>query len=183
MPTPPKPVIMLESEKKSHRTKKELEQRKKVEAALQTGKKLTERPEVKANPVAHKEYQRINNLLKAIKKNDGLYTGVINRYCLLYAECLEQEERREEFRRGIEELREERERDGIEASEYFRLLDRMQKNINTLDSLCITKRRMMLDIEKECIMTIVAALRSIPKKPDKEEEQDPMAALLARRRA
>ncbi len=183
MPTPPKPVIMLESEKKSHRTKREIEQRKKGEAALQTGKKLTERPEVKENPVAHKEFQRLNGLLKTIGKNDALYTGIINRYCLLYAECQEAEQRREEFRRGIDELREERKQDGIKASEYFGMLDRMQKNINTLDSLCTTKRRMMLDIEKECVMTIASALRSIPKKPEKEEEQDPMAALLARRRA
>jgi len=183
MPTPTKPVIMLEKEKRSHRTKKEIELRKQGEADLQTGKKLTERPETKADPVAHKEYQRLNGLLKAIGKNDALYTGIINRYCILYAECLEQEQRREEFRRGMDELREEREQGGIEASEYFRLLERMQKNINTLDSLCTTKRRMMLDIEKECIMTIASALRSIPKKPEKEEEQDPMAALLARRRA
>lgn len=182
MPTPAKPVIVLESEKKSHRTKKELALRKQGETALQTGKKLCERPEVKAIPAAHKEYQRISKLLKAIGKSDALYTGIINRYCILYAECLEQERLREEFRRGMEELRAEREEGGIEASEYFRLLERMQKNINTLDSICTTKRRMMLDIEKECIMTIAAALRSIPKKPEQQEE-DPMEALLARRRA
>ena len=183
MPTPTKPAIMLEKERKSHRTKAELELRKQGEAALQTGKKLTERPEVKANQTAHKEYQRLNNLLKTIGKNDALYTGVVNRYCLLYAECLELERRRAEFSRGMEELREEREKNGMPAGEYFALLEKMQKNINTLDSLCTTKRKMMLDIEKECVMTVASALRSIPKKPEKEEKEDPMEALLTRRRA
>jgi len=183
MPTPAKPVIVLETEGRSHRTKKELELRKQGEDALQTGKKLTERPEVRAIPAAHKEYRRLNSLLGAIGKNDALYTGIINRYCLLYAECQEQEALRAEFRRGMDELREERERGGIETGEYFRLLEKMQKNINTSDSLCTTKRRMMLDIERECVMTIAAALRSIPKKPEKEDQADPMAELLGKRRA
>lgn len=185
MPTPPKPILVLESEGRSHRTKKEKELRKQGEEALLTGKKLTERPEVKADPTAHKEYQRVNAILRAIHKNDALYTGIINRYCILYAECQEMEQRREEFRRGMDELREEREKEDstITASEYFSLLDRMQKNINTLDSLCGQKRKMLLDIEKECLMTIAAALRSIPKKVEKEEPEDPMAALLERRRA
>ena len=180
MPTPPKPVIVLETERKSHRTKEELEQRRKGEAELQTGKKLTERPETKADQVAHKEYQRLNALLRAIGKNDALYTNIINRYCLIHAECLGMASLREEFRRGLEELREQKER--LEPSEYYRLLNSMQKNINTLDNLCATKRRMMLDIEKECVMTIAAALRSIPKKPEKEDQEDPMAALLGKRR-
>lgn len=183
MPTPPKPVNLLKLEGRSHRTKNELDQREQGEKSLLTGKKLTERPEVKANPAAHKEYQRVNALLKAIEKNDALYTGVINRYCLLHAECQELEQRREEFFRGMEELRKERENDGLPASEYFSMLDKMQKNINTLDSLCGQKRKMMLDIEKECVMTIAAALRSIPKKVEKEEQEDPMATLLERRRA
>lgn len=183
MPTPPKPTKVLKLEGRSHRTKDELEQREQGEQALLTGKKLTERPEVKAVPAAHKEYRRVKGLLEAIGKNDALYTGIINRYCLLYAECQEMEQRREEFQRGISELRQERKQNGIPASEYFSLMKEMQKNINTLDSLCGQKRKMLLDIEKECVMTIAAALRSIPKKVEKEEEKDPMAALLERRRA
>jgi hypothetical protein len=37
---------------------------------------------------------------------------------------------------------------------------------------------MLLQIEKENVMTIMAALRSIPKKPVEETEEDPMARLL-----
>jgi hypothetical protein len=38
-----------------------------------------------------------------------------------------------------------------------------------LDKQIQTKRKMLLDIEKENIMTIAAALRSIPKKTDEKE--------------
>lgn len=181
MPTPPKPAIMLETEKKSHRTKRELKQRKKGEAELLTGKKLTEKPEIKKIPAAHKEYLRINRLLKSIGKNDAIYTNIINRYCRIYAECLELEDLRDEFSRGLEELREQKE--DLKPSEYYRLLNDMQKNIVGLDNLCAAKRRMMLDIEKECVMTIASALRSVPKKPEKEDQEDPMAVLLGKRRA
>ena len=53
MARPSKPVAVLESEKKSHRTKAELEQREKGEAALLSGKRCFERESVRANPVAH----------------------------------------------------------------------------------------------------------------------------------
>ena len=80
MPTPPKPFSVLKSEKKSHRTKKELKLREEGEAALATGVAIRERPEVKKNPIAHKEFLRVNKLLKNIGKNDAIYEPVINRY-------------------------------------------------------------------------------------------------------
>lgn len=40
MPTPPKPAKLIAIEGKSHRTKKELREREKAEAALLTGKEL-----------------------------------------------------------------------------------------------------------------------------------------------
>ena len=60
MPTPPKPFTVLKAEKKSHRTKKELKIREQGEKALVTGTAIKERKEVKENPVAHKEFLRIN---------------------------------------------------------------------------------------------------------------------------
>lgn len=183
MPTPPKPVIVLEQEKRSHRTKKEIEDRRKAESSLLSGKKLTERPEVKSNPTAHQEFKRVSKLFQEIGKNDALYTAVINRYCQLYAECRETEERLQKMRLEMDAWLEEKRNGGMLQGRYLRFLSEIQKNLNTLENICAKKRGMMLDIEKECIMTIASALRSIPKKPEKEEEQDPMAALLARRRA
>ena len=95
MPTPTKPANVIRLEKKSHRTKKELASRENAEKALLTGEKLKERKEVKSDPVAHKEFLRIKKLLEKIEKNDDLYSSVINRYCQLYAECKDFEEKRE----------------------------------------------------------------------------------------
>ncbi|MDE7185133.1 MAG: hypothetical protein K2O40_11855 [Lachnospiraceae bacterium] len=95
MSRPPKPFSVLKSEGRSHRTKAELEQRRKGEEALLTGVPIRERPEVKSSERAHAEFQKINKLLKKIEKNDALFEGVISRYCILVAECAEFEEQRE----------------------------------------------------------------------------------------
>ena len=53
MPTPPKSVAILKAEGKSHRSKKELTDREKLEKSLLTGKAFKERAEVKSNGYAH----------------------------------------------------------------------------------------------------------------------------------
>ena len=97
MPTPAKPAKILEMEKRSHRTKKEIAQRKNAEAALLTGVVLKEKREVKNNQIAHKEFQRLRKLLKSIDKDDDLYGETINRYCMLIAECEEFQQKREKI--------------------------------------------------------------------------------------
>lgn len=164
MPTPPKPADVIILEGKSHRTKKELRQRKKAEEDLLTGNKLKEAKEVKENKLAHKEFIRIGNLLKKIEKNDDLYSGVINRYCMLSAECKEFEEKRETIFRRQQELEE---RSGeMEFTDYLRLQNDLSKMLLSYDRQVQAKRKMMFDIEKENIMTIASALRSIPKKQE-----------------
>ena len=51
MPTPPKPVKVIEMEGKSHRTKKELAQRKRAEEELLTGIRMEEKPESRLHQV------------------------------------------------------------------------------------------------------------------------------------
>lgn len=180
MPTPPKPFTVLTSEKKSHRTKAELRQRKKGEEALSSGTALRERSEVKNNDVAHKEFLRINRLLKNINKNDALYESVVNRYAMIQAECLDFEEKRERFYHNLEKLEEEYSNqtdDELSMAEYFKLQTSMQKQILDLDKQVQSKRKMLLDIEKENIMTIAAALRSIPKKEEKSSKDKLLEAI------
>lgn len=178
MPTPPKPHIVLMTEGKSHRTKAELKQREEAEKALVTGEKLKERKEVKENPIAHKEFRRISKLLKNIEKNDALYEPIINRYCQLQAECKEFEEKREQIYKGMLELESRQEEFGEldELKTYYKLIVDMQKNMLNIDKQVQSKRIMLLNIEKENIMTIASALRSIPKKVD-EENSDPLKGL------
>lgn len=183
MPTPTKPFTILINEKKSHRTKAELKQRQQGEEELVSGKALKERPEVKANPIAHKEFLRLNKLLKNIEKNDAIYESIINRYCMIQAECFDFEEKREIFYKNLERLEEEYDNQtdkGLTMKEYFKLQNSMQSQIIALDKQVQAKRKMLLDIEKENIMTIAAALRSIPKTPEKQT-QSKMRAFLEKR--
>lgn len=191
MPTPPKPFTVLTTENKSHRTKAELEQRKKEEEALESGVALKERQIVKDNEFAHKEFLRINKLLKNIKKNDALYESVINRYVILQAECLDFEVKKEHLYQIIERLDDafQSEIDNAPEDEranlirtYSRTYNESLKSILAIDSQIQAKRKMLLDIEKENIMTVASALRSIPKKVNNEDDEDPMKKLLGRKR-
>lgn len=180
MGRPPKPFTVIKSEKKSHRTKAELESRKKAEESLVTGVKMKVRPEVKADEVAHKEYKRIAKLLRSIEKDDDLFGACINRYCQLFAECKDFEIKREDFARRAQEL-EERENEilsneEMSVREYYGLLATLQSQVIALDKQIQAKRKMMFDYEKENLMTVAAGLRNIPKKEG--AESDPLKELL-----
>ena len=178
---PPKSHLQLVNEKKSHRTKDELETRKKAEAALLTGTPLREWPDVRANPVAHKEFARLRKLLRAIQKDDALQEGVFNRYCLLLAECKELETMRAGILDNIKDLAKMHEAGEIETLPYLEERGRQQGFYMALDKKIMDKRTMMLAIEKENIMTIASVLRSIPKKPDEGAGKSKMAMFLERR--
>lgn len=167
MPTPTKPFEVLINEKKSHRTKAELNLRKQGEAALATGVAFKERPEVRANAMAHKEFVRLKKLFSTIKKNDAIYEGVINRYCLLVAECNEFEKMKSMIIADLKELSEKLKEREIEYLEYLEYKDKLQNKLFACDKQIQTKRKMLLEVEKENIMTIASALRSIPKKQEK----------------
>ena len=184
MPTPAKPFKVLTTENKSHRTKAELKMREEGEKALSTEIELKERKEVKQNKVAHKEFKRMEKLLKNIGKNDAIYEAVINRYCLLQAECTNLEKERAELYVLIYELKEEQKsiteqlvEDYGDVSEicdyrleYAKQIAKMMSTMSTIDKQIDSKRKMLLDIEKENVMTIASALRCIPKKDNKEAD-------------
>ncbi len=176
MSRPAKPFTVLRSEKKSHRTKAELKQRGQGEEALSTGIALKERPEVKNNPIAHKEFKRINSLLANIEKNDAIYETIINRYCQMVAECYDLEAKKNKIEEQAERL--EKKLDNIGGGATFEELRSAIHGIAEIYSAAVycdkqvqAKRKMLLDIEKENIMTIAAALRSIPKKTDKPKNK------------
>lgn len=175
MPTPPKPVLVLEKEQKSHRTKKELAARRKIEESLISGVKIKEDPAVKQDPVAHKEFLRLKKLLDAIKKSDDLYAPSINRYCILKSESEQFEFLRTKCEEQIDELMDKK--GEMNYPEYISALDKLQKNLVNLDKQIQAKRRMMFDIERENVMTIASSLRSIPKKatPKKNPLQEALS--------
>ncbi len=180
MARPAKPAAVIEYEKKSHRTKAEIEKRRKEEGKLLTGQGMKERKEVKEDKDAHREFLRIRKLLRGIGKDDALYEQVINRYAVLQAECSGLKHKREEFFQNMQELRNRKEglleTGEMTLKEYFRMENEFARRLVDLDRQVQGKRKMLLEIEKENIMTIASALRNIPKKA--EEEEDPLLRVL-----
>lgn len=166
MGRPSKSADVLKSEGKSHRTKAELAAREKAENAALTGIKIHEFPSVKNDRVAHAEFRRVKKLLAAVGKDDALYEAIINRYCELKSEVAGLGQMRCTTQEVLDNLREER--GDMDAKEYYELQCNLQKQIMAIDNGIQRKRKMLMDIEKECAMTVSAALRSIPKTPQKK---------------
>lgn len=163
-----------------HRTKAEITARAQAEQDMLSGKRAFERDTVKNDPVAHAEYRRVTALMKAIGKDDALYSAIVNRYCELFAEV---QRYQEEIirRRGLMD-RLQRQFDGSDPDSedivaFAKAYDSMAGKVDKMDGIIMQKRKMMLDIEKENGMTVAAALRAVPKNNAKKEE-NPLAAIL-----
>lgn len=180
MPTPPKPHTVLKMEKKSHRTKAELALREKGEQSLSSGEKIEPRDEVKQDPVALAEFNRVKGLLEIIEKDDAIYQNVINRYAKIISECVVLESSRESFAKDLMELTEEKDKlvkgsKKMPLEAYYKLKSDLQKNVLEVDKQIQSKRKMLLEIEKENVMTIASALRSIPKNVDSDKPESKFA--------
>ncbi len=181
MPTPTKPFSVLTAEGKSHRTKAELESRQAAEDALLSGVPMKMWTEVRADKVAAREFKRIQKLLRKIEKDDALHEGVINRYALLRSECAAFEEKRNQRSADMDELQRQKADGEIDFAEYAQIKEKIIASMLSFDRQIQAKRKMLLDIEKENIMTLASALRSIPKTPEKKEKS-PMAEFLEKRK-
>jgi len=175
---PSKPLSLV----RGHRTKAEKEVRQNAESGLLTGHSLVENSDVKNNPIAHKEFVRIKRLLKSIDKDDDLSGNIINTHCVLNAECKEFEQFKEQLYKDLKRIDETFETGVIDFLTYIDRKGNLQDRLMACDRKIMEKRKMILDISKENIMTIQSALRSIPKKPV-EKEKSKMAAMLEKRQA
>ena len=171
---PSKPISLV----KGHRTNAEKQIREEAEKQLYSGVALKESEEVKNNEIAHKEFLRISKLLKAIDKNDDLCGQMINTHCLLVAECKEMEHIKDIYIKNLDEFEDRILDEGIPFTQQIELKIKLQNQILGTDKALMQKRKMLLDIAKENILTIASQLRSIPKKPQEDSEVDPMAKLL-----
>lgn len=161
MPTPRKPVKLMTK----HLDKETEQLREEAEESLLSGERWREYPEVKNNSTAHRFFKRIADLYSRIEKDDALTEPIINRYCTIQAECYDFEKKREMFQGNLESLIDNNE---LDAQSKFKLEADMQKSIIGVDNALMAKRRMLLEIERETLMTLKAQLASIPK-PQKDE--------------
>ena len=160
MGRPAKAADVMTESGSSHLTKSEIKARKDAEKASLSGVKLQERAEVKLNPIAHKEFGRVTKLLDKVGRRDALFEPIINRYCMIQAECAAFEQLRAGFESDLAALREDTELDGAEKC---RLKAKMQDAILAADKQLQQKRKMLFDIERECGMTVSSAVRIVPK--------------------
>lgn len=176
---PSKPLALV----KGHRTKAEKAVREKAEKELLTGTSLKEWTEVKSNPISHKEFIRIKALLKTIGHDDDLYGAMINTQCKLKAEEEQMLDVKEQFISTLDRLDDEydpSDENSMKFSEYMKLKVSVQGQIVSCDKAIMQKRKLMLDISKENIMTIQSALRSVPKK-EQPAQESAMTAFLKRK--
>lgn len=163
-----------------HRTKAEITARTQAEQDMLSGKRAFERDTVKNDPVAHAEYRRVTALMKAIGKDDALYSAIVNRYCELFAEVQRYQEeiiRRRVLMDKLQRQFDESDPDSEDIVAFAKAYDSMAGKVDKMDGIIMQKRKMMLDIEKENGMTVAAALRAVPKNNAKKEE-NPLAAIL-----
>ena len=177
MARPSKPVSVIQMEDKAHRTKKELASRKRAEDGMQSGEQIQKFPEVRENRKASMEWDRVVSLLDKIGKNDRMYETVINRYCLMLAECRDMEKTKKTVEKNIKDMTTlfkknilaemDAEKKAELSIEFARTMVGLSNTLIKYDKEIEKKRAMLLAIEKESGMTMAAMLRSIPKEPEK----------------
>jgi hypothetical protein len=180
MPTPSKPIALIKQEGNRRRlSKKAIEHREKMENQLFTGVELKASEEVLNNTEAYKEFKRLKPLLKAINKDDELIGYIINQHCLLVSECFDLTTQRKTFLDNLEKFEDRIIDEEITFTDKMKIKMGIQKQILDCDKALMNKRKMLFDIAKENIMTIAGALRSIPKKPQEDEQIDNLSNLLS----
>ena len=165
MARPAKTASIIALEGKSHRTKKELAYRRRQENANLTGQPLKEDRNTRVNEVAHKEFLRLKKIMKAIEKDDAIYSAVINRYCIITSEVAALETTRMSLNELAEEIKNHRD-DYDSFKEYSKALVEMQGQILSVDISIQKKRQQLFQIEKENCMTVSSSLRVFNKTPE-----------------
>lgn len=171
-----KPLALV----KGHRTKAEIETRKRGEEALATNEKIKPSRAVKDNPDAFRYFRRVTKVLAGVSLDEAFYENVLNRYCLLLAEHDSAAKDRERIEKRIEKL-EEKEPE-MEFENYIAAAKDLESSLLSCDRILTKKRDQLLAIEKENLMTVQGKLRAIPKNPSGEEGTvSAMAAFMERR--
>ncbi|WP_153731556.1 P27 family phage terminase small subunit [Sporosarcina obsidiansis] len=169
---PSKPVQLIKLEENKDRlTKAELEHREQMENKLKTSTTFREEAATKADPVAHKEFLRLRKLYKEIEFIEGLDQATINRYCQLKG----QEDFLQQLYNQVKEAIDKAKQLSKKLSYYDELKDIITKQNQVRDK--------MLKLEDRLFLNPVARMRSIPKKPNEEKKDSPMAKFLKSRGA
>lgn len=173
---PPKQLTLV----KGHLTKEQKETREKAEKALVTSYVMKPWAKTKRNDTAMKQFKKIKKAFSKIGQDDLCFESVLNRYCIIFAECDETEQTRETILAAMRDTLANKDEIMTEIGilDFYTRITEMAGKANDCDRTLAKKREMLLSIERENIMTVNAKLRAVPKKPA-EEEADEMTKLLA----
>lgn len=166
MPRPTKTISAIQTEKRTHLTKREIAHRQAAENSMLTGYKIKETHEVKADSIAHKEFKRIKGLLAAINKDDEIYGAPTRRYCINLSKLAAIDEKIDRLRDDIADIERNRDRIIKESSpaDYTRLLIAFERIISKWERLAKGIRAEMTDYERNNCMTIKSSLVLSPAK-------------------
>ena len=121
---------------KGHRTKAEINARQQAEQDMLSGKPLAEFPGVKSDTVAHAEFRRVAALMKAIGKDDALYSAAVNRYAALFSEITQLQQDAARFRGLMDSLQQkfdESDPDSDDITAFAKAYSGMLAQVNKLD--------------------------------------------------
>lgn len=169
MPGTAKPVNLLRLEGRGHRTKAELDYRERGEKALSAGGAIGETEQVRADHVAHAEFQRLKRLYAKIEFVEALDQQIINRYCLEVANTHQLQDMLGRLNADLT---------GVDLfEERVRLYDLIHKaNVAMHKS-----KELLLKYEDRLFLNPAARIRAVPKMPPAEEKKGGMAAFIAKR--
>lgn len=154
------------AENKSHRTKEELAAKEMAEN-VKSNRPIEACKQILSNKNLVVKYDNLITILESIGRNDALYETIINRYIILQGEIEEFEEQKKSVIRQLKTLT----KSDMDQEQKINLGSKLNNQLINIDKQIMTKRKMLLDIEKECGFTIVSASRVvINHQPNNDDE-------------
>lgn len=159
-----KPIETIKAEGRTHLTKAQIAQRERGEQEWRTGWAVKCTEEVRRDPVALAQFERITPYLTAMGVNDEIFGNQIRRYCTTTSKLVETWKRADEHRKKAEEHAGDKWGAGFE-----RLADRCDRQ-----ALAICRE--LREFEKEYGMTAMSSPRMKPQAC--ERGQNPFEEIL-----
>ena len=159
---------------KGHRTKAEIKSRMESEKSFCTDEAFRESAEVKLDRVAHIEFLRLKRLYSKIGCTDALDQGILNRYCLLFAEYKSLLPALRDVVLRLEEAK--FNGDSKEITKLYNMRIIVHAQIYKSEEL-------LLKYENALFMNPLSRMRAIPKTSVKKEEAPTGVAAFKARRA
>lgn len=158
-------LVLLQNNNKQKFSKEELEKLKEQQESNFTNEPIVKFQEVKDDPYANKQFNRILKLFKIIGRNDSLFTNSLNRLCIMYSE----EKRLIKLRNSLEETVTEY---AASPNKDWNTFQSLNAQLIQTEKLLNTRRNQILQLERCLGLTIDSAMRFTPTKQKENKDTD-----------